>query len=628
MLFKIFLVLIIVLTNISKAQAYKNQALPFSDQTITAVAESNKWQKLIKIEQNSLLKNSEFAVHSQSFYFSNIKTLTAKSELINTLKALLADKAYITPDENPQCRFPARYIWLKTQFDLSQIQTVTCEKFLKWSKLPNSKSLSLIFATGYLGNPASYYGHTLLKLNSDKKTTLDLLETSVNFGANVPEDEDPITYIIKGVIGGYDANFTHSKFYYHTQNYLENELRDLWEYQLNLDKDDYQFLVAHIWELIGQNFTYYFFDKNCVFRMYELFELIDDIKLPSIKAPWVIPQEAARAINSATYKNLPLVKKTIYIPSRQANFYSKYWQLNKLLKSSVKAIVLDIEQLKLLNNSKMQNEDKLKVLSVLLDYYQYLLAIDNETKLENEGNYGKILAYRYQLPIGKAQFYENVPISPHNSRPSSYIQAAVLHNRKLGNGYTFKLRPAYYDQLDAESGHVKNGVLKMAELDLEYLSDKLSIRQFSIFEVLSVKSQASGLPQDDYDAWRLYLGLKKQEDNCLNCTDFTFQGSKGWAVPLNNFTTLGAYFGGAFVENYQDRGRVYASSHFTLNQIINDNWNFMIDIEARKYLENEQISLFNYRFETRYKYIVNQNYFDFRLALSEHETQLSLGYYW
>lgn len=625
---KIILILIIVLTTTWKVQAYENITLPFSDHKIRAVAKSSKWQKLIKLEQNSLFNDGDFVVHSQRFYFSDIKTLTAKSELTNTLKALLSDKPYDSADENPQCKFPARYIWLKTQFDLSQIQTITCEKFLKWSKLPDSQSLSLIFATGYLGNPASYYGHTLLKLNSAKEAPIDLLETSVNFGANVPADEDPITYIIKGVIGGYDANFTHSKFYYHTQNYLENELRDLWEYQLNLDKDDYHFLVAHIWELIGQNYTYYFFDKNCVFRMYELFELIDDIELPSIKAPWVIPQEAVRAINSATYKNLTLVKKTTYIPSRQANFYNKYWQLSAQSKSLVEKIVSDIEQLTLLKNAKIQHEDKIKVLSVLVDYYQYLLATDGDAKAINEVKYRKVLAYRYQLPIGKAQFLENVPISPHNSRPSSYIQAAVLHNRNLGNGYTFKLRPAYYDQLDAESGHVKNGVLKMAELDLEYLSNKLAIRQFSIFEVLSVKSQASGLAQDDYDAWRLYLGLKKQDDNCLDCTDFTFQGSKGWAVPLNNFTTLGAYFGGAFVENYQDRGRVYASSHVTLNQIINDNWSFMIDIEARKYLENEQISLFNYRLESRYKYNVNHNYFDFRLSLSEHETQLSLGYYW
>ena len=173
---------------------------------------------------------------------------------------------------------------------------------MAWSKLSSTQSLSLIFATGYLGNPASYYGHTLLKLNSDQNKKLNLLETSVNFGAKVPKNEDPISYMLKGVVGGYDGSFSHSSYYYHTQNYLENELRDLWEYQLNLSQDDYYFLVAHIWELIEQDYIYYFFDENCVYRMYELFSLFDDIDLPPIKAPWVIPQEVVSAINSATYK--------------------------------------------------------------------------------------------------------------------------------------------------------------------------------------------------------------------------------------------------------------------------------------------------------------------------------------
>jgi len=613
---------------VSDTYAHKSTTLPFSDELITSVSTSDIWQKLIKLDNTDQTINDDFAIHSQNFYFSDFLTLTAKGELTKTLEALLSKTHTGNADESPQCRFPARYHWLKKQFDLTVVEPVICQGFMKWSKLSSTQSLSLVFATGYLGNPASYYGHTLLKLNSSQSNKLNFLETSVNFGANVPENEDPLSYMFKGVIGGYDASFTHSKFYFHTQNYLENELRDLWEYQLNLSDDDYYFLVAHIWELIEQNYTYYFFDENCVYRMYELFTLFESIDLPEIKAPWVIPQEVVRAINSATYKGSPLVKKVSYIPSRQANFYNKYWQLGPKAKTIITEVTTDNEQLILLAADNLSTETKLEILSTLLDYYQYLIAVDKDNEDEYQQAYTRILSFRYKLPIGKAKFAKKQAISPHLARPSSYTQVSVIHNRRLGDGVSVKLRPAYYDRLDAENGHVRNGALKMAELELEYIASKLAIRSLSVFEVTSVSNQASGLPQDGYDSWMLYLGLQKQDDECTSCADFTFKANKGLAIPILTDTTLGVYLGGALVENYLDRGRVYVSSNLTLNQSINNDWNFLIDLEARKYLENEQLTKLNFRAETRYRFKLNNEYLDFRFSVSNHEKMLSLGYYW
>lgn len=625
---KIILLCLATYCCIFKAFAQNNRTLPYPTELIQTISESQKWQKLIKLTPKADSENSQYNIHSQRFYFSELSGLTAKKELIQTLNAFHnADEKNAT-DENPQCRFPARYHWLKKKFDLSRVKKVECQGFLSWSKLSSTQSLSLIFATGYLGNPASYYGHTLLKLNSDKTKKLNLLETSVNFGAKVPKNEDPISYMFKGVVGGYDGSFSHSSYYYHTQNYLENELRDLWEYQLNLSQDDYYFLVAHIWELIEQDYIYYFFDENCVYRMYELFTLFDDIDLPPIKAPWVIPQEVVSAINSATYKGEPLVSKIKYIPSRQSSFYNKYWQLNSNEKSLIAKIVEHPTQLNLLNAEEITFEAKLKTLSTLLDYYQYLISVDKGNRKLNKQSYTQVLTYRYNLAPGKVDFVDKLAISPHLARPSSYFQLGFIHNENLGNGVSIKLRPAYYDQLDAESGHIRNGALKMGELDLEYINNKLAIRALSIFEVVSLSNQATGLPHDGYDSWKLYLGLQKQDNKCQNCADFTFKANKGLSVPIFENTTLAGYVGGAFVENYLDRGRVYVSSNLTLNQSINNDWNFLVDLEARKYLENQQVTKYNVKAETRYRVKFNHEYIDFRLILSNDETMVSLGYYW
>lgn len=624
----LYLHIIAIVLILFSSNALSQNPLLISDEKLALLAGSEKWQKLIKIEELNTLGSKDFAIHSQDFYLTESKLITAESELKSTLLSLLDQQQYLDINQHPQCRFPARFIWLKKQIDLSSITDVKCPNFEQWAKLSTTKSLSLVFATGYLGNPASYYGHTLIKLNPNKKTQLSLLDTSINFGAEVPENEDPLSYMIKGVVGGYDGSFTHSKFYYHTQNYLENELRNLWEYELNLEQEDYQFLVAHMWELIEQKYTYYFLDENCVYRMYELFGLIDGIELPQLNPLWVIPQEVVRAINQINYKNKPLVKSISYIPSRQSQFYSKYWQLNEAEKSYVTDIVNSPKNIAKLTSSNVSVVGQRKILSVLLDYYQYLMAVDKDNEIALKRVYDQILAYRFKLPIGKAEFVSKKPKSPENSRPSSYSQLSYINNKYLGDGIRFKLRPAYYDQLDAESGHVKNGALKMAELELDYFSSSLSISSLSLFDIVSVKNKASGLPYDNYDSWTLYLGLRKQEAGCKSCTDLVFEAKKGWAMPINNKTLIGAYLGGALTENYQNRGRAYTSASVTLNHSLTDNINFLVNVEARKYLENDYLSEVKYLAQMRYKLKVSNEHIDFRIGAREDEVILGMGYYW
>ena len=51
------------------------------------------------------------------------------------------------------------------------------------------------------------------------------------------------------------------------------ENRDMWEYTLDLDQSELDWLIDHLWELKDINFDYYFFDENCSFRLLELVEV-------------------------------------------------------------------------------------------------------------------------------------------------------------------------------------------------------------------------------------------------------------------------------------------------------------------------------------------------------------------
>jgi hypothetical protein len=157
---------------------------------------------------------------------------------------------------------------------------IACPRFDGFIRNSEVESVSIIFATGFLGNPASYYGHALLKFNyTGTDSRSPLLDVSVNYGAILTGTDDPLTYMLKGVFGGYDGGFSHVHYYFHNHNYGENELRDLWEYRLDLPPEAVRLIVAHAWEVLGQRYTYYFFRRNCAFRMAEIVQVVDGVDI-------------------------------------------------------------------------------------------------------------------------------------------------------------------------------------------------------------------------------------------------------------------------------------------------------------------------------------------------------------
>jgi hypothetical protein len=109
------------------------------------------------------------AVHSASFFLAEKGPRDPLQELHATIRAF-AEPLEDSADNHAQCRFKGRYIWLlsKLQVDLGVFPNVQCDSYNKWTKGFAVDSISLLYATGYLGNPASFYGHTLIKLNSAK----------------------------------------------------------------------------------------------------------------------------------------------------------------------------------------------------------------------------------------------------------------------------------------------------------------------------------------------------------------------------------------------------------------------------------------------------------------------------
>jgi hypothetical protein len=267
------------------AQALEPQSEPMQ----AAWARDPQWQRLLHVREG----RSE--VLDAEFYLAPSGREDPEAELQATLQALSAPWVAGQADAHPRCRFPARYHWLASRMDLPgyQPRDPRCQRFEAWAQLDHLRSISLLEVSGYFGNPASSFGHALLRLDSDAPASVaGLLDTSINFGAMVPPDEWALVYVWKGLTGGYQSGFSDRLFHSHDQTYARNEFRDLWQFELDLNSDQRRLVVEHLWEVVGRKFTYYFLSKNCAWRIGELIELaLQRQILPSSPQPWFPPIE-------------------------------------------------------------------------------------------------------------------------------------------------------------------------------------------------------------------------------------------------------------------------------------------------------------------------------------------------
>ncbi|MCH2283974.1 MAG: DUF4105 domain-containing protein, partial [SAR324 cluster bacterium] len=140
---------------------------------------------------------------SSSFFLSPEGKTDPAEELKSTLKALLRP-VNDNPDQHARCKFIARFEWLRSQLDFPELTELTCPLFERWANLKEATGISIVFVSSFLKNPASTFGHLLIKFNSrNRHFGHSLLRPTLNFGAIVNPDDNPFTYALRGIFGGY-----------------------------------------------------------------------------------------------------------------------------------------------------------------------------------------------------------------------------------------------------------------------------------------------------------------------------------------------------------------------------------------------------------------------------------------
>lgn len=583
------------------------------------------WQRLMYADQS---QKSEVA-YDGYFYAKDGKN-NLKNELEADVKALFINSA---ENQSIRCKFPARSRWLIQQLniDTEKLPIVKCPEFDQWINQIKPHKATLIYATDFMGNPSSMFGHTLLRLDPKDQKQLNLVSYAVNYAATV-SGEDNWSYAWKGLTGQYPGEYSLMPYYRKVKEYGDFESRDLWEYELNLTPEETRFLVEHIWEMQHVSFPYYFVSDNCAYRLLGLIDLVRpnlDLKKQFNYA--AIPIETLKAVDQQD-----LVKEVVYRPALETQLLSQAKQHGTPLAKVAHQIAFqDIEKAQPLLE-KFNQHDQAKILEMAYDdlYLQYISRqVDADFA---QPQLRQLLAERSQIDVEKQRQEpkrpKKQPVEGHHARNLS-VNVGELQGKKfieLGH------RQAYHDLIDPQGGYRLGTQLLFLDGNIQYRDDQLKLEHL---DLLTVNSYNPIQPFKSPITWGFNLGWKQEALDQGNFSDDQQHGVMNLNMQV-----------GYSLADYDRRHLCYAQmqSHFQGGRSLDKGWrvglgptvgcmnkwtdniNSVVQIELPYWADQSQ---WNLRVGSQLQYSLNSNNalrLNWNFEQQDHKdwSKVGLGYVW
>jgi hypothetical protein len=362
---------------------------------------------------------------------------------------------------------------------------------------------NLVFVTGYLGNPASAFGHVLLaKGHAQSKSasgaerpemseTSPLLADALNYGALVPKDENPVRYALFGLFGGYLASFAPRQAHFVHHKYRELENRTLWAFPLQLTPAQTDMLARHLKELESARFRYFFVRDNCGFEMIDLLAVVTPEAQPALR-PWSLPIDALFAAEQAGAVASDAAVAGVWL-ARDQRFRSAFEALPRP----------DQRTLRRLFHRGSPESSSVAALSVEALDAALLFAelIGNED--ERQAWRGALLAERVGRASSAGSIRQRSLFSPLDRPPAS--SAAVGATYDTSWAPTLHVQVGYQDLLTQNIDRVDWGVFRIGELRVLAPEGRATIDAFELLAVERFGTDSTGMPGDSGNSWGLRL---------------------------------------------------------------------------------------------------------------------------
>ncbi len=494
-------------------------------------AEDMQWLRLVQYE-NRLFGSIKSQAGSDKFFLHPQGATCPELELNATIESLFENKRLVQSrdakfNEPVACVFPARRLWLEKKIG-HKFLPVACERFERFKEILQAQSLTYVFSSYYLNNPASGFGHTFLRVNKAPSAKngerYELADYGIGYSA-LKVSENPLVYSLLGVSGFMPGAFDVNPYYFKVREYNDFESRDLWEYDLNFTTDEVALIIAFVWELSDVNFDYHYFSQNCSYRILAVFEvarpelhLVDQLKAQ------VMPADTVQTV----FQVPGLVSRIHYRPSVRASFQNRMQVLNEGSKSKIKNFAKDESVAGLLKNLNSSNNKD--VLDAAMDYLDYRYPKEILTKVGKYSLKKEVLIARSEIGGVSENLAITIPWSeaPHVAQGSRRWGIGYRHWQNDDEAIAISAKFALHDLLDAKLGYPSGAQISMGDFAFSFnsKSNLLALDRATIFEVISLASI------DDFaksPSWRLKISNDRgYENGCAKlCNSSNLSGGIG-----------------------------------------------------------------------------------------------------
>ncbi len=468
----------------------------------------------------------------RAFFLSPGGRTDPAAELEATLAGFFQEERTDAQAQHPQCQFPARFTWLhsKLSFDFDRLRPQRCPRFEEfWNRL-SARSVTLVFSSYYLNNPASAFGHTFLRTNKTdfayEGKRFELLDYGIDYSATV-DTSNALLYGFKGLAGLFPGRFNYYPYFFKVREYNDYESRDLWEYDLNFSQAQVDRLVAHLWELGSTYFAYYYVTANCAYHILTALEAANpDLELSDRVGWFVVPANSVKAV----FSNPGLVRGVHYRPSIHTQFQQRLDRLSAAQRGALADLVADRHAPL---PPRMEPRQSVEVLDAALDYADVRYA-----KELVQGTNREALEFKQRLLERRSEIL--IPSEELRIEPPLQQQPQVGHGTKraaLGGGYSsalgpyaeIELRMGLHDLADPYAGYPELSQIEFFPMRLRYNSDRRSVwlEDFSIVRIISLSSVSRF---EMKPSWNVRLGaITVRDGGCDACTAGVFEIGGGLA---------------------------------------------------------------------------------------------------
>jgi hypothetical protein len=484
-----------------------------------------------------------------------------RAEVRATLAQFFSDELVGRSRQPAQCAFIARYHWLKSQLaiDDQRLTPLPCERFKAWYAELNPQSVSFIFASAFMNNPASMFGHTFLRIDQKGQTEQTrLLAYTINYAADVPTDSG-VAFAFLGITGGFKGYFSTIPYYLKVQEYRDFENRDIWEYRLSLSREQIERMLMHAWELGNAYFDYFFFKENCSYHLLSLLEVANpELHLTEPFVFWTIPADTVKLIA----RQPGLIETVTYRPSRGTQIRRKRETLTEGEQRWLLRIVADPVAAGSEEFTRLPLQRRALILDVASDYLLYRSVTDDANAASYKEKNRAVLITRSGLKVASDEF----TIKPFAQRPEIGHETSRVG---LGGGWRqddwfeeLRVRAGYHDLLDPEIGYTPNAQIELLALSLRHYEKHNQTR----LERVTLANIVSLSPSDALfrsPSWKLNASYETlNRTNCRYCGNANLNVGIGPAFETQwlrrevffAFAEVDANYSHAFDENHRIGG--------------------------------------------------------------------------